>query len=185
MASINIQSTSYFLQSSRCFLLIRELDHLLSQTSLNNTCIMKNIERWDFAYDGNFDFNLIHSGKSIFWASKWQSYSLKLINTIRCYKWNTDGNSYDFLYFLLPVFTNFTNFFKKIHNCKVTHFDIVHHIVFVTYCYKGHHYSTLTRPLWNNISTTSLRIGSIPLWWTAMPLFNSSDMVNTYKADNE
>ena len=56
-----------------------------------------------------------------FLSFKITSYSLKLINTIRCYKWNTAGN-YCFLYF----FAVFTYFLKTILP-QSPPFDVLHH----------------------------------------------------------
>ena len=45
------------------------------------------------------------------------------LNAIRCYKWNTAGNSYCF-YFLLPIFSYILKIFLKIYSS----FGMLHHI---------------------------------------------------------
>lgn len=43
---------------------------------------------------------------------------------------------------------------------------------------------TFTRPFWNSSSTTSLSIGSIPLWCIPRPLFNVFSICNTWRKQN-
>ncbi len=60
-----------------------------------------------------------------FWGFKITPYSWKLINAIRCYKWNTAGNSYCFFIFCCL----FSPISWKHFCCKVYPFNVLHQII--------------------------------------------------------
>ena len=53
--------------------------------------------------------------------------SLKLVNAIRCYKWNTAGNSYIYIYIFAWLFSSIPWRKKSALNFEVSPFNMLHH----------------------------------------------------------